>query len=88
MIPKIKCLSGFQCAYCTDCKKYKYPLCPKHEHKWNLLNIITRNDLIVRIDKFNTGKGYENRRTLQIFINKIEIFDELNKKFHNQDECR
>ena len=74
--PKIDCFWGFQCAFCVDDKNHKYPICEKHQHKWDALNMNTKIKIVTCVSQFN--KGGMNRRVLQIFINKIETLNELN----------
>lgn len=78
-IPKIKCFWGFRCAFCVNDLLYKYPLCDRHFHKWDDFHEETKKQIYTYVRMFN--KGDTNRRILQIFINKIEIYDELNKRF-------
>ena len=77
--PRIVCLWGFSCAYCFDDTRHKYPICEKHKHIWDSLKMNTRVKVATYVSLFNNGKM--NRRSLQIFINKIEILDELNKLY-------
>ena len=80
--PKIKCFWGFRCAFCVvDDSHNKFPMCEKHIHRWETLDIETKIRICSHVNLFN--KGESNRRMLQIFIHRIEILDELNrfKKF-------
>jgi hypothetical protein len=89
LCPRIKCFWGFQCAFCWDDSRYKYPVCERHIHKWDTLNIGTKRQVYSYVNAFNTNSPETNRRKLQIFIHRIEILDELNKlkSFYNhQDE--
>ncbi len=77
--PKIKCFWGFQCAFCWDDARYKYPICDRHIHKWDTLNIETKRQIYSHVNAFNVNLPETNRRKLQIFIHRIEVLDELNK---------
>jgi hypothetical protein len=75
--PKIKCFWGFHCAFCINDNRHKFPMCERHIHKWETLQVQTKNQIHVHVKFFN--KGVTNRRQLQIFIHRIEVLDELNR---------
>ena len=75
--PKIKCYWGFNCAFCFDAARHKFPICERHIHKWETLNHQTKVQVYSHVNLFN--KGYTNRRQLQIFIHRVEVLDELNR---------
>jgi hypothetical protein len=86
--PKIKCFWGFHCAFCCDDARHKFPMCERHIHKWETLNIETKIQIYSHVNLFN--KGESDRRMLQIFIHRIEILDELNsfKRFYERRTTR
>lgn len=82
--PKIKCFWGFRCAFCVDDSTHKYPLCAKHMPKWDSLHTETKRQTVAHVRLFNNGDSTMNRRKLQIFIHRVEIYDELNKLKYRQ----
>lgn len=86
--PKIRCFWGFHCAFCLDDSTYKYPICKRHICKWDNLHIETKRQIYSHVNAFNSNLPETNRRKLQIFINRIEILDELNRlrSFYKHEE--
>lgn len=77
--PEIRGSHSFQCGFCTDITKKCF--CERHAHVWSEFSDLTKLQALDRIVEYNSIilPSVVDRKKLQLFVNRLVVYDELNK---------